>query len=242
MHPTGATLKLRRTGRSRRPRGRWPAPSLHPESGLRVLRCVLRRDSASIHEVNAVRRCTGEQYQAIRVRAPITDLVSREADRIVTLVHALCRSSTGEYSQADARTIEREGVQRTLDPSVPICIAFGGEPRVKLAPETVMRERSTGGRTVELALCAVEGLCAIGQRIFLVALATDRDDGTSKAAGALVTNETLERARKRGMDPSTFIARHDSAGFFRALDDLIISGITGTNVNDLVLVFITGRA
>jgi hydroxypyruvate reductase len=71
----------------------------------------------------------------------------------------------------------------------------------------------------------------------LVALGTDGTDGPTDAAGAVATGETLARARSLGLDPAVYLANNDAYRFFRALGDLILTGPTGTNANDLLFIF-----
>jgi hydroxypyruvate reductase len=61
---------------------------------------------------------------------------------------------------------------------------------------------------------------------------TDGIDGVEDNAGALVTPDTLARADALGLTPSTYLDRNDSYRFFEALEDLVVSGPTHTNVND----------
>jgi hydroxypyruvate reductase len=68
----------------------------------------------------------------------------------------------------------------------------------------------------------------------LVALATDGDDGPTDAAGAVATGESAERAASLRLDAADYLSRNDAYPFFEALRDLIKTGPTGTNVNDLV--------
>lgn len=70
----------------------------------------------------------------------------------------------------------------------------------------------------------------------VLTLATDGTDGPTDAAGAIVTGETVSRARARGLDPADYLARNDAYAFFEALGDLVHTGPTGTNVNDLAFV------
>ena len=72
---------------------------------------------------------------------------------------------------------------------------------------------------------ATTGICAI-------ACDTDGVDGASEAAGAILTADTLGRARLAGVDPVVALAENDSYSFFAALGDLVVTGPTGTNVND----------
>jgi glycerate 2-kinase len=71
-----------------------------------------------------------------------------------------------------------------------------------------------------------------------MALATDGTDGPTDAAGAVVTGETLVRAHERGLDARAALEANDSYPFFDALGDLIRTGPTGTNVNDLLFVLV----
>jgi glycerate 2-kinase len=112
----------------------------------------------------------------------------------------------------------------------PACIVAGGETTVTL------RGDGLGGRNQELALGAVAELAGL-EGVVLVALATDGDDGPTNAAGAVVTGETLSRGQTLGLHPSTFLARNDSYPYFQTLGDLLLTGPSGTNVNDLTFLF-----
>jgi hydroxypyruvate reductase len=72
-----------------------------------------------------------------------------------------------------------------------------------------------------------------------VCAGTDGIDGNSPAAGAIVDNTTIHRARAIGLDPSDFIRRSDAYSFFIALGDAIATGATGTNVRDLRILLST---
>jgi hydroxypyruvate reductase len=112
----------------------------------------------------------------------------------------------------------------------PACLVWGGETTV------TVRGQGRGGRNQELALAAamaMEGLSSV----LLVALGTDGTDGPTDAAGAIATGATAARARALGLDPFRSLADNDSYPFFQALDDLIRTGPTGTNVNDLLMLY-----
>ena len=72
----------------------------------------------------------------------------------------------------------------------------------------------------------------------LVALGTDGTDGPTDAAGAVATGETIARGRALGLDPVAYLANNDSYHYFDLLNDLIRTGPTGTNVNDLLFIFV----
>ncbi len=115
----------------------------------------------------------------------------------------------------------------------PACIVAGGETTVTLRGDKGGR----GGRNQEMALAAVELLDGL-RDVALVTFATDGEDGPTDAAGAVVTGDSLRRARALGLDPQAYLENNDSYTFFSALGDLLITGPTGTNVNDLAFLFV----
>ena len=115
----------------------------------------------------------------------------------------------------------------------PAVLLSGGETTVSIGAGPAGR----GGRNSEFLL----GLAmALGGAPGIWAAAGDTDgiDGTEDAAGALVTPDTLARARAAGLDPGASLAGHDSYSLFAALGDLIRTGPTLTNVNDLRAILI----
>ena len=113
----------------------------------------------------------------------------------------------------------------------PACVIWGGETTVTL------KGHGRGGRNQELALAAA--IAIDGQPDTLIAaLGTDGTDGPTDAAGAIVTGDTLSRARALGLDAPAYLADNDAYPFFQSLGDLIITGPTGTNVNDLLFVLV----
>jgi len=112
----------------------------------------------------------------------------------------------------------------------PACVIAGGETTVTLLGD------GRGGRNQELALSAVSALAGL-KDIFLVALATDGDDGPTDAAGAVVTGNTWGQANHQGLNTAEFLARNAAYEFFEPLGDLLKPGPTMTNVNDLVFIF-----
>ncbi len=112
----------------------------------------------------------------------------------------------------------------------PACLVFGGETTV------TVRGDGKGGRNQEVALGAVEGLSGLSSMI-LVSFSTDGGDGPTDAAGAAVTGDTLRRAASIGLDPQDYLRRNDSYNFFDPLGDLLRTGPTQTNVNDLSFLF-----
>ncbi len=118
---------------------------------------------------------------------------------------------------------------RPLPP--PACLVAGGETTVTVSG------KGTGGRNQELALAAAIALDG-WPHIAVATLATDGGDGPTDAAGAFVTGETARRARDSGLSPRACLEDNDSHRFFQHMGDLIVTGPTGTNVNDLTFVFV----
>lgn len=111
----------------------------------------------------------------------------------------------------------------------PACLIAGGETTVTL---TDTKQPGKGGRNLETALSALPVLDGL-DNIALITLATDGEDGPTDAAGAVVTGESYQRCQQLALQPEDFLQRHDSYTLFQSLDDLLRTGPTGTNVNDL---------
>ncbi|MGO6968793.1 glycerate kinase type-2 family protein [Rhizobium leguminosarum] len=115
----------------------------------------------------------------------------------------------------------------------PAVLLSGGEGTVSIGCEPAGR----GGRNTEFLLglaVALKGHAGI----WAIAGDTDGIDGTEDAAGAVVTPNTLERGRKKGLDARAYLASHDSYSFFDAIGDLVKTGPTLTNVNDIRAILI----
>jgi glycerate 2-kinase len=130
-----------------------------------------------------------------------------------------------------AAAVAKEAVRYGRPIVPPACIIWGGETTVTVHGD------GKGGRNQELALAAALALDGWPD-VALVTLATDGTDGPTNAAGALVSGETVARAHERGFVPADYLARNDSFSFFQQLGDLIITGPTQTNVNDLLFLFV----
>ena len=106
----------------------------------------------------------------------------------------------------------------------------GGENTV------TVRGDGLGGRNTEFALAAALELDRRNNDEWIVAsLATDGQDATTGSAGAIASRETILRVRAAGIDPEAALATNDSATFFQNTGGLVVTGPSGTNVNDLYL-------
>ncbi len=122
--------------------------------------------------------------------------------------------------------IGRELVRSNHPIARPAAIVAGGETTV------TVKGHGRGGRNQEFALAAAIHLEGI-EGVTLLAFATDGTDGPTNAAGAIVDGTTVERARALGLDPRQALADNDSYSFFEKLGDLVVTGPTNTNVDDL---------
>jgi len=95
-----------------------------------------------------------------------------------------------------------------------------------------VRGDGRGGRNLETVLrCAIN--LNTSSHLVVLSAGTDGIDGNSIATGAIADETTLERARNLNLAPTQYLAHSDSYTFFEQLNDLIITGPTGTNVRDL---------
>ncbi len=141
------------------------------------------------------------------------------------------------WVEGEAREVGRvlAGLLREVDSSGhplarPCCLVAGGETTV------TVRGQGRGGRNQELALSAAFSLRGV-RDVLLASVGTDGSDGPTDAAGAYVDGSTLDRAAALGRDPAVALANNDSYTLFDGLGDLIRTGPTNTNVNDLYLLF-----
>lgn len=120
----------------------------------------------------------------------------------------------------------------------PFCLLAGGETTVTLRRSSgqPLKSDGRGGRNQELALSAVDILAGL-ENVMLISLATDGEDGPTDAAGAVTTGESAHRAESLGMSAASYLSRNDAYSFFEAMDDLVKTNPSGTNVNDLILCF-----
>ena len=116
--------------------------------------------------------------------------------------------------------------RRPLPP--PALLIAAGETTV------TVRGDGSGGRNQELALAAALGIQGL-PGVALMSLGTDGRDGPTDAAGGLVDGDTISRVKAAGVNPEEALANNDSYHALKASGDLLITGPTGTNVADLVL-------
>lgn len=122
----------------------------------------------------------------------------------------------------------------------PVALISGGECTVTLRPSNtrdVHVERGRGGRCSEFLLSLAIELNGMAG-CYALACDTDGIDGSEDNAGAILAPDSIARAREGGVNAQARLDANDAWGFFDALDDLVVTGPTRTNVNDYRVVLI----
>lgn len=145
------------------------------------------------------------------------------AERAGFIVHVDNSCDDWDYAKAADYLLQR--VRELRKQFSPVCLISGGEITVKVT------DGGVGGRNQQFVLACAEKIA--GERITVLSAGTDGVDGNSSAAGAIANGTTLERARNRGLDARTALARFDAFPFFKALGDTVETAPTGNNLRDL---------
>lgn len=116
----------------------------------------------------------------------------------------------------------------------PVCVLAGGELTV------TVRGAGKGGRAQEFALGAALAMQG-ASGVWVVGVGTDGRDGPTDVAGAVVDGDTVSRGRKKRLAAAAYLKKNDSYRFFKKVSGHIVTGPTGTNVNDLYLVLVRPR-
>jgi hydroxypyruvate reductase len=182
-------------------------------------------------------RLARAQTQVIGGRRDAMGGAAAEAERRGYRVLLIEEAVVGEARAAGADLATRvldlaTGDARGGDEGV--CVIASGETTVHV------RGQGLGGRNQELALACAAVLARSHRSIVLASVGTDGIDGPTEAAGAIVDTTTIARAAAAGLPaPATFLDDNNTHAFFEALDDLIRTGPTGTNVGDLQVALLT---
>ena len=173
-------------------------------------------------------RFKGHQVHMIATPQQSLEAAAALARKAGIGVHVLSDEMEGESREvgkvhaAMARYVVRHGAPFAR----PCVILSGGETTV-----TVKSKGGRGGRATEFLLgCAIALQGEPG--VHVLAADTDGIDGVEDNAGAIVTPDTLSRARALGLKAQDFLDHNDAYNFFKPLGDLVVPGPTFTNVND----------
>jgi hydroxypyruvate reductase len=113
----------------------------------------------------------------------------------------------------------------------PAAIVAGGETTVSVIG------KGRGGRNQEIVLAAAMKLSGL-DGVVVASLSTDGIDGPTDAAGAIADGKTLTHAEKMGLNAEKFLVDNDSYNYFSKLSNLLFTGPTGTNVNDVSVIVV----
>lgn len=119
-------------------------------------------------------------------------------------------------------------LRQNKDAGKKVAFIAGGETVVRLTGNGL------GGRNQELAFAAAKNIAGI-PNVALISVGSDGTDGPTDAAGGFVDGNTLEHLKKQDMDYEYMLKNNDSYHALKAIDGLVMTGPTGTNVNDVVI-------
>lgn len=127
----------------------------------------------------------------------------------------------------EARDVGIAKAQRVLSLHAGQCVIWGGETTV------TVQGSGKGGRNQEVALAAACELNNTNGNVMVLSGGTDGIDGPTDAAGGWATSETLDKAKSKGMDLYEALTNNDAYHCLKAMDQLIVTGPTHTNVMDI---------
>jgi glycerate-2-kinase len=115
--------------------------------------------------------------------------------------------------------------------SPPLGVVIGGETTVTVTG------KGKGGRNQEIALAAALQIKG-SDNVVIASVSTDGVDGPTDAAGAIADGNTISRSEEMKLNAEDYLKNNDSYSFFSKIGDLIYTGPTGTNVNDLSILVV----
>lgn len=157
------------------------------------------------------------------------EAAAKQAEKIGYKTLILTTALTGEAKDI-GRFLVNKAINYQIDDKKEFALISGGETTVTI------KGHGKGGRNQELVLGCVENIA--NENVVLASFATDGIDGKSDAAGAIADGFSLFRANQKNLNPKIFLDDNNSYEFFKKLNDLFITGPTGTNVMDIQLILI----
>lgn len=175
---------------------------------------------------------------------------AKKAESLGYRVESLGSANAGEAADEGRALADRlfairsqmESLKPAGNQASPICILSGGEPTVKMTSFSDNQQlhqtfdlAPRGGRNQELVLAAVTKHQNPNDwhHVALLSGGTDGEDGPTDAAGAVADEALMIRLASTGLNPHSYLSKHDSYSFFDAVGGLVRTGPTHTNVMDL---------
>jgi hydroxypyruvate reductase len=172
-------------------------------------------------------------YEGADYRMIATPAMALEAAAEFSRAHGVEVKILGDAIEGEAAEVGRAMAAAALRESGPVLLLSGGETTVTIGREKPGR----GGRNTEFLLSLAVALDG-AKHVHAIAGDSDGIDGSEDAAGALIGPDTIRRAEQAGLDAAAMLKAHDSYSVFSALGDLVITGPTLTNVNDIRAILI----
>lgn len=197
-----------------------------------------------------------EKY-GLQVSKQLIEVLKNETPKVINNCETVITGSVSELCNAASKSANKLGYQSLLLSSTldceakeagkfmasiareiksfnsnfktPMAIIVGGETVVRI------RGKGKGGRNQELALSAAIGIEGL-KDVVIFSVGSDGTDGPTDAAGGIVDGETSNRIRTSKIQPEVYLDNNDSYNALKLSDDLITTGPTGTNVNDLTVI------
>lgn len=183
----------------------------------------------------------------------ITDILQRKMpesisgvnSHIVGNIKTLCESAAKKASELgynskiittclsgeageQGKIIGKQAAEALKTAKEPLALIYGGETTV------TVKGKGKGGRNQELALYAAKEIDGI-KGVTIFSAGSDGTDGPTDAAGGVVNGETVKKLRALNLNIDFFLKNNDSYNCLKKAGGLIITGPTGTNVNDLTV-------
>lgn len=194
----------------------------HLDVGDKVIRVLEKSEETLVSNITNI------------VKGNVEELCSSTAAHVRELGYTPYIFSTGVDCEAKAlgkwfaRAAKAIREDNPWKLELPCAVIVGGETVVKVTGNGL------GGRNQEIALQAAEGIREM-EKTVLFSLASDGTDGPTDAAGGIVDGRTVKALEKKGMDIREYLEDNDAYCALREVDSLIMTGPTGTNVNDVTV-------
>ena len=210
-------------------------------------------DSTTAAEAKAIANRYGvDRHPQVRkcLEAETPKSVPNVHTQIIGSVRALCREAEKAAGERDYECIflsdqldgEASETGRWLIRELKQYIGSGRKLALIAGGETVvhLKGNGLGGRNQELALAAAVALDGV-ENAALISVGSDGTDGPTDAAGGYADGDTVREMARKGVDAAAFLENNDSYHALESVGNLIITGPTGTNVNDVTIVLLNER-
>ncbi|MFG1298456.1 glycerate kinase [Xanthobacter sp. V3C-3] len=203
-----------------------------PDAVLELMRAWGIAVTERLERVIRANTVDGAALPGQEVHMIATPLMALEAAATRARAYGLTPLILGDAIEGEAREaaivfagIANCAAAHGMPAAAPCVLLSGGETTV------TVRGKGRGGRSVEFLLALAIALKG-REGVSAISCDTDGVDGTEDNAGAWFDSAVLEEAARKGANPAAYLANNDGYSFFSALDRLVITGPTLTNVND----------